>query len=122
MLEYNAPLGRTALLTCACPCAQWHPDKNPGQTELASANFKDVQAAYATLSDPQERAWYDLHRDAIMQGSGPREEAAAGTGREEEPGVSLWPFFSADCYRGFGDDSGGFYRVYAARLDEPSGP
>ena len=116
MLEYNAN-GRTTLATCACPCAQWHPDKNPGQTELASANFKDVQAAYATLSDPQERAWYDLHRDAIMQGSGPREEA--GAGREEEPGVCLWDFFSADCYRGFGDDSGGFYRVYAACLDEP---
>ena len=51
VLEYDAPDG--ALLTCACPCAQWHPDKNPGQTELASANFKEVQAAYATLSDPQ---------------------------------------------------------------------
>tara|TARA_B100000795_G_scaffold152792_1_gene114501 strand:+ start:723 stop:890 length:168 start_codon:yes stop_codon:yes gene_type:complete len=55
-----------------------------------------------------------------MQGSGPREEA--GAGREEEPGVSLWAFFDAACYRGFGDDSGGFYRVYAARLDEPSWP
>ena len=52
-----------------------------------------------------------------MQGSGPREEA--GAGREEEPGVSLWAFFDAACYRGFGDDSGGFYRVYAARPDEP---
>ena len=118
MLEYNAPDG--ALLTCACPCAQWHPDKNPGQTELASARFKEVQAAYATLSDPQERAWYDLHREVIMQGAGPREET--GAGREEEPGVSLWPFFSAECYSGFGDESGGFYRVCAARLDEPSPP
>ena len=79
MLEYYAPDG--ALLTCACPCAQWHPDKNPGQTELASANFKEVQAAYATLSDPQERAWYDLHREAIMQGAGPREETGPGVRR-----------------------------------------
>ena len=96
------------------PCAQWHPDKNPGNTEMASANFKDVQSAYATLSDPQERAWYDLNREAIMQGSGPEEKGGAA----EEPGVGLWSFFSADCYNGFGADSGGFYRVYAARPEQ----
>ena len=81
---------------------------------MATEKFKEIQNAYAVLSDPQERAWYDQHREAILQGSGPSEEAGGAV--EEEPGVSLWAFFSAGCYRGFGADSGGFYRVCALRF------
>jgi DnaJ family protein A protein 5 len=33
-----------------------------------------VQSAYEVLSDPQERAWYDSHRDSILRGGGPTEE------------------------------------------------
>ena len=29
--------------------------------------FAEVQSAYEILSDPQERAWYDAHRDAILR-------------------------------------------------------
>ncbi|WEW60360.1 hypothetical protein PRK78_005845 [Emydomyces testavorans] len=43
-----------------------HPDKNYGNVEAATALFAEAQAAYEVLSDPQERAWYDSHRDAIM--------------------------------------------------------
>ncbi|KAF3479975.1 meiotically up-regulated protein 185 [Arthroderma uncinatum] len=41
-----------------------HPDKNYGNVEEATALFAEVQSAHEILSDPQERAWYDSHKDA----------------------------------------------------------
>ncbi|EFR02770.1 hypothetical protein MGYG_05769 [Nannizzia gypsea CBS 118893] len=41
-----------------------HPDKNYGNVEEATELFAEVQSAYEILSDPQERAWYDSHKDA----------------------------------------------------------
>jgi DnaJ-class molecular chaperone len=38
---------------------QHHPDKNPGNEEAASAKFKEVAAAYETLSNPDKRSNYD---------------------------------------------------------------
>lgn len=45
-----------------------HPDKNPDNLEEAHKVFQVIQAAYDVLSDPQERAWYDKHRDQILMG------------------------------------------------------
>jgi DnaJ family protein A protein 5 len=47
---------------------QLHPDRNLENVALATQKFAEVQAAYDVLSDPQERAWYDSHRDAILRG------------------------------------------------------
>jgi DnaJ family protein A protein 5 len=52
-----------------------HPDRNYGDVENATTRFAEVQSAYEILSDPQERAWYDSHRDSILRGdSGPPED------------------------------------------------
>lgn len=45
-----------------------HPDRNYNDTENATRRFAEVQTAYEIISDPQERAWYDSHRDAILTG------------------------------------------------------
>ncbi|KAF7545253.1 hypothetical protein G7046_g9606 [Stylonectria norvegica] len=45
-----------------------HPDRNINNVETATRKFAEIQAAYEILSDPQERAWYDSHRDAILSG------------------------------------------------------
>ncbi|KAJ4013219.1 hypothetical protein NW752_006494 [Fusarium irregulare] len=45
-----------------------HPDRNYNDVENATRRFAQVQTAYEILSDPQERAWYDSHRDAILSG------------------------------------------------------
>lgn len=44
-----------------------HPDRNYGNVENATKQFAEIQSAYEILSDPQERAWYDSHRDAILR-------------------------------------------------------
>ncbi|KAJ9644863.1 hypothetical protein H2204_001325 [Knufia peltigerae] len=50
-----------------------HPDRNYGNVEDATALFAEIQSAYEVLSDPQERAWYDSHRDILLRG-----DSAAG--------------------------------------------
>ena len=48
---------------------EWHPDKNTHRHDEAEAKFKEIRGAYETLSDPNERAWYDSHREAILRKS-----------------------------------------------------
>jgi DnaJ family protein A protein 5 len=47
---------------------KWHPDKNLDNSDEVKREFQFIQAAYEVLSDPQERSWYDKHRDAILLG------------------------------------------------------
>ncbi|TVY80859.1 J protein JJJ1 [Lachnellula suecica] len=51
-----------------------HPDRNYGDVENATVKFAEVSSAYEVLSDPQERAWYDSHRESILRGDGGGEE------------------------------------------------
>ncbi|KAL2441449.1 DnaJ-like protein subfamily C member 21 [Exophiala dermatitidis] len=55
-----------------------HPDRNYGNVEHATRLFAEIQSAYEVLSDPQERAWYDSHRDVLLRG-----DQAAGPGTDE---------------------------------------
>lgn len=52
-----------------------HPDRNFNDVENATNKFAEVQTAYEILSDPQERAWYDSHRDAILRGDADSDDA-----------------------------------------------
>ena len=80
-----------------------HPDKNLDEDpEVAKAVFQELQQAFEVLSDQQERAWYDRHRDAILSGS---------DGAEAGHGIDLFPFFTSSCYSGF-EGPDGFYEVY----------
>lgn len=55
------------------------------------------------LSDPQERAWYDRHREQILKGSG---------SEYEDNALCVFQYFTASCYSGFGDDDKGFYTIF----------
>ncbi|XP_069026747.1 dnaJ homolog subfamily C member 21 isoform X2 [Embiotoca jacksoni] len=83
---------------------KWHPDKNLDNAEETAEHFKLIQAAYDVLSDPQERAWYDNHRDALLKGG--------VSGDYEDDSIDLLQYFTVTCYSGFGDDEKGFYTVY----------
>ena len=104
----------------------WHPDKN--RAEGAEEQFRLVQSAYETLSEPQEKAWYDSHRDAILRGAnggggdagdGDAPGQGGGFGGFGGSGFSPPPdefdvlaFFQSGTYRGFGPDARGFYAVF----------
>uniref|UniRef100_A0A8C6K8A6 DnaJ homolog subfamily C member 21 n=1 Tax=Nothobranchius furzeri TaxID=105023 RepID=A0A8C6K8A6_NOTFU len=83
---------------------KWHPDKNLENAEEAAEQFKLIQAAYDVLSDPQERAWYDNHREALLKGG--------LSGDYEDDSIDLLQYFTVTCYSGYGDDDKGFYTVY----------
>lgn len=83
---------------------KWHPDKNLDNAEEAADQFKLIQAAYEVLSDPQERAWYDNHREALLKGG--------LSGDYEDDSVDLLQYFTVTCYSGYGDDEKSFYTVY----------
>ncbi|XP_066285142.1 dnaJ homolog subfamily C member 21-like [Branchiostoma lanceolatum] len=102
---------------------RWHPDKNPDNVEGATETFREIQQAYDVLSDPQERAWYDKHREAILRG---------GLGEDyKDDSEDLMRYFSSAAFSGYGDDHKGFYAVYGdvfkkiaeedARFVEPDG-
>lgn len=82
---------------------KWHPDKNPSCMEEAKERFQLIQQAYEVLSDPQERAWYDNHREQILRGK---------NSDYEDNCLDVFQYFTVSCFKGYGDDDGGFYTVY----------
>ncbi|KAJ9049340.1 hypothetical protein DSO57_1025548 [Entomophthora muscae] len=101
----------------------WHPDKNPTNLDEATQKFALIQHAYDILSDPQERSWYDSHRESILNGGNVGSEVAGDGGLSLDDIIS---YFSPSVYSGFGDSELGFYFVYESlfkriSFNEPSG-
>ncbi|KAK1638135.1 DnaJ domain-containing protein [Colletotrichum phormii] len=53
-----------------------HPDRNFHDVQNATRRFAEIQAAYEVLADPQEKAWYDSHREAILRGTDPTDSGS----------------------------------------------
>ncbi|POR36876.1 DnaJ subfamily C member 21, partial [Tolypocladium paradoxum] len=91
-----------------------HPDRNINDVETATTKFAEVQAAYEVLSDAQERAWYDSHRDAILSGQDHPADAEPTTFRNvrlttTEEILSLMRKFNAAVP--FDDEPTGFFGI-----------
>ena len=82
--------------------------------EVATERFKEIQNAYAVLSDKHERSWYDQHRESILRGGSGAGGGGGDESDEDEGGLDLWPLFSSSAYESFGGGEGGFFAVYAA--------
>jgi DnaJ-class molecular chaperone len=94
---------------------KFHPDVNPGDKK-AEASFKEAQAAYDVLSDPEKRSLYDRYGMAGFEGfgpAGPRSGASQWTAHQAGPG-----FENVD----FSQFFGGFPGAAAAGPEAEAGP
>ena len=94
----------------------YHPDKNRNNIEEATEVFAQIRAAYEVLSDAQERAWYDAHKDQILNdsiddaydsdGSNVVDSSVTGVTTEE-----LLKFFDGGMYSRIDDSPAGLYQI-----------
>lgn len=94
---------------------QYHPDKNPDNIDESTQIFAKIRAAYEVLSDPQERAWYDSHKQQILSddavpddGSFDCEVDASVTGVTTD---ELLMFFNSALYTKLDDSPAGFFQI-----------
>lgn len=71
--------------------------------------FQLIQQAYEVLSDPQERAWYERHREEILKGS---------QSNYKDESLDVFAYFNSSCYKGFNNDPEGFYCVFAKVFEQ----
>lgn len=101
-----------------------HPDKNPNDIENTTRLFNEVRTAYETLSDPQERSWYDSHKFQILMEDGDSSNEAnsnddnfdtyyAGTSYQD-----IERYMNLNLYQQFNDSVNGFYAVISVLLDK----
>ncbi|OJJ78402.1 hypothetical protein ASPBRDRAFT_168218 [Aspergillus brasiliensis CBS 101740] len=87
-----------------------HPDRNYGNVESATKLFAEVQSAYEVLSDPQERSWYDTHRDVLLGSQGSSGNSGTPHSSRTTTADDIYRIFSKFSPRmDFSDSSDGFY-------------
>ncbi|CCE66160.1 hypothetical protein TPHA_0O01940 [Tetrapisispora phaffii CBS 4417] len=92
---------------------QYHPDKNINNIKEATDIFANIRTAYEILSDPQERVWYDSHKNQILNdepimedGSYEVDSRVTGVTTEE-----LMMFFNSSLYTRFDDSPAGVFQI-----------
>ncbi|ORX87414.1 DnaJ-domain-containing protein [Anaeromyces robustus] len=89
-----------------------HPDKailRGEDIEEANQNFALLAEAYEILSNPNERAWYDEHRESILRGYDGSVNGFQNVGMTTE---QLSRYLDKSCYKGFNDNPQGFFAIY----------
>jgi hypothetical protein len=71
-----------------------------------------------SLSNPQERAWYDSHRDALLRGANPSEDGESDQKDYEVEALGLEKYFETSCFEAYNDSPNGFYTVYSKLFAE----
>ncbi len=102
---------------------QYHPDKNPGNTE-AEEKFKEAAEAYDVLSDEKKRQLYDQYGHNMgPQGFGGGGYGAGGFDMNDfysRHGMDLNDILSSIFGGGFGGDFGGFGGATGGRRRQPA--
>ena len=104
-----------------------HPDKNPDDIENTTRLFNEVRVAYETLSDPQERSWYDSHKFQILMEDGDS-SAGSTSGDYNDDNANTYyagtqvediqKYFNVNLYQRMDDSISGFYSVVSVLLDK----
>eukprot|EP00210_Caulerpa_lentillifera_P000372 g365.t1 len=95
---------------------KWHPDKNP--TPEAEDRFKEISNAFEVLSDVHERAWYDSHRESILNSDTLHQTGGVSSGPGSGNLPDLYPYFTSSCFSGHHSGPKGFYSVYGGVFNQ----
>ncbi|KAG0675627.1 hypothetical protein C6P42_001597, partial [Pichia californica] len=103
-----------------------HPDKNPNDVENTTRLFNDIRVAYETLSDPQERSWYDSHKFQILMEDGDQNSNSEFDNFNDNTSYyytgttidDIEKYFNNNLYQNFNDSVNGFFNIVSVLLDK----